>query len=110
MNYPARFRPSGINELLAFITFSTLQVGLSEQALTSHDMQNEHSFLLMSVEDSAWRFNDLAVARLFKFGGNRAQERVGLKFVNMGKNTPNKRSSSGWILYCDVVRNGFEVR
>jgi hypothetical protein len=58
-------------------------------------MHNKHTFLFMSVEDSARRFHYLAVARFFKFGGNRTQERVELKFVNVSKNTPNKFSSGG---------------
>jgi hypothetical protein len=72
-----------------------LQIGHSEQALTSHDMQYEYTFLFMPVEDSARRFDYLAVARFFEFGGNRTQERVELKFVNVSKNTPNKFSSGG---------------
>jgi hypothetical protein len=88
----------------------TLQFGLSEQALTSHHVQNEYAFLFVSVKDSTRRFNDLTVARLFQLGGHRTQQRLALEFVNMCENTPDKLSGSSRIFDRDVVRNGFEIR
>jgi len=90
--------------------FGALQVGLSQQALTPHHVQNEDVPALRPVEDSARRLHNLAVARFFKFGGSRTQARMLLKFVYVRKNTPHELSGSGWIFDCDVVGDGFEIR
>jgi hypothetical protein len=110
LNKPARVSAPRINELLAFTVFGTLQLGFSQKALTSHDVQNEYSFVFVSVKDSAGRFNDLTVARSFKLGRNRSQAWMLLKFVDVSKNTPHEYSCRGWILNCDVVGDGFEIR
>jgi hypothetical protein len=98
------------NELLAFIVFTTLEVGFAQQALTPHDVQNNYFLALMPVQDTARRLNNLTVARFFKLGRGGTQAWMLIKLVNVRKNTPNKLSCSGLIFDCDVVGEGFEIR
>ena len=81
----------------------------SQQALGAHDVEDENTPDILTVEDAAGRFDDLPIAPAFKLLGFGAAFRVVLKLVYVPEYFPNEPPCRFRIVQRDVIGDGVQI-
>jgi len=85
------------------------QPRLTEEHLSTHEVKNENPLSIVAIKNTAWSFDNLAVARQSHFRQAGAAVGMLIKLSDMLEDFPNQIACRLRVIQSDVIGNGIEV-
>ena len=92
-----------------FMAITLLDNTLGQPMFSAHDVQNVNRLSVISINDTAWIFNDLTISGAGKFHRRRTAVGVSAELVHMSKYALNQPASGCGLIKSYVVGNGIEI-